>query len=125
MQYRQGLFIYFPAVSVQTDIDSLILQAVGHLIKKTFGVIPAQTWIGDGFAVAVLADLLAARFDIALNHDAFDEIADIIRMAAAVEYLFYNPDLLLIELVGVGVVGIHDAGRILQIAFQVKLEKQL
>ena len=43
-------------------------------------------------------------------------------MAAAVEYFFYDADLLLIPLVGVGMIGVHDAGRVLQIPFLIQVQ---
>ena len=45
-------------------------------------------------------------------------------MAAAVENFLDNTDLLHVLFAGVGVVGIHDAGRICQIPFGVKLMKE-
>lgn len=61
----------------------------------------------------MFAYLLAAWLDVALYHDAFDHVADFLGMAAAVEYFFGDADLLVVHLVGIGMVGIHDAGRIL------------
>ena len=46
-------------------------------------------------------------------------------MSAAVQDLFDNTDLLHILLVGVGVVRVHNAGRILQISLCIELVEQL
>ena len=43
----------------------------------------------------MLADLLAARLNIAFDHQALDQVLDVVRMAAAVQNLFRNADLLL------------------------------
>lgn len=108
---------------IQTDV-LLILQSLSDLVDQSFGIFPSQTWVGDGFAVAVFSDLLAAWFDIAFYHDTFDHLVDLAGMAAAVEYFLDNTDLLHVLFAGVGVVGIHDAGRICQIPFGVKLMKE-
>jgi len=67
----------------------------------------------------VFSDLLIAFFNIAFNHNALDEGIQISRVAAAVKNLFYNADLLLVLLIGVGMVGIYDAGRIYQVPLHV------
>ena len=72
----------------------------------------------------MLANLLAAGFDIALNHKALYQPFDISGMTAAVKDFLCNPDLLLILLVGVGMVGIHDAGRVLQITLGIQVKEQ-
>ena len=63
----------------------------------------------------MFADLLTSRFQIALDHNALYKVMDIQGVAAAVQYLFYDTDLLLITLIGIGMVGIYDAGRIDQL----------
>ena len=68
--------------------------------------------------------LLIARFDIAFNHDAFHKSSDVQRMDAAVKHFFYDADLFLVLLVGVGVVRVHDAGRIFQIALGVHVAEE-
>ena len=73
---------------------------------------PSQTGIGDGFAVAVFPDFLAAGLNIALNHEALYQIPYISGVTAAVEHFFGNANLFLILLVRVGVVCVHDTGRI-------------
>ena len=108
---------------IQTDV-LLILQSLSDLVDQSFGIFPSQTWVGDGFAVAVFSDLLAAWFDIAFYHDTFDHLVDLAGMAAAVENFLDDTDLLHVLFAGVGVVGIHDAGRICQIPFGVKLMKE-
>ena len=61
----------------------------------------------------MFADFLAAWFDVALDHDAFDKVTDIIGVTTAVEHFLDDADLLHVFFVGVGVVGIYDAGRVL------------
>ena len=101
---------------IQTDV-LLILQSLSDLVDQSFGIFPSQTWVGDGFAVAVFSDLLAAWFDIAFYHDTFDHLVDLAGMAAAVENFLDDTDLLHVLFAGVGVVGIHDAGRIDEVTF--------
>ena len=63
----------------------------------------------------MFTDLLASRFQIALEHNALYKAMDIRGVAAAVQYLFYDTDLLLVTFIGIGMVGIYDAGRIDQL----------
>lgn len=95
-----------------------------NLIKQPLGILPSETGIGDRLSVAVFAHLLAAGFDVALDHQALDQIFDGSRVSSAVKNLFGNADLFHVFLIGIGVVGIHDTGRIVQAAFGVKLLKQ-
>lgn len=72
----------------------------------------------------MFADLLIAGFNVAFDHDAFYHVPDLRGVAAAVEHFFYDPDLLHILLSGVGVVAVHNAGRIFKFPFAVELVKQ-
>ena len=78
-------------------------------------ILPTQAGIGDGFAVDTSADLLTAFFDIALDHNSFYQMLDILAQATAMQNFLGDADLLLKLLVGIGVVRINDAGRILKI----------
>ena len=69
----------------------------------------------------MFADFLAAWFDVALDHDSFDEVTDIVGVTTAVEYFLDDTDLLHVFFVGVGVVCIDDTGRILQITLVVEV----
>ena len=44
-------------------------------------------------------DFLAAIFDVALDHQSFDQFVDVVAVTAAVMYFFCNKDLLQILLV--------------------------
>ena len=109
---------------IQTDV-LLILQSLSDLVDQSFGIFPSQTWVGDGFAVAVLSDLLAAWFDIAFYHDTFDHLVDLAGMAAAVEDFLDNTDLLFMFFAGIGMVGINHTGRVLQVFFCIHFIEQL
>ena len=61
----------------------------------------------------MVVDSLAAFLDITFNHHAFYQTADVVGIGAAVEHLLYDTDLLLELLVGIVVVCVDDAGRIL------------
>ena len=102
--------------------DSFLSAHFRDGIDQLFGILPSQAGIGDGFAVDVIVDSLISLFDIALDHDAFDQSPDVVGAGAAVEHFLYDADLLLELLVGVIVVGVYDAGGILQIPGAVKLK---
>ena len=48
-----------------------------NVIDEFSGVFPSKTWIGNGFTVNMLADLLAAFFDIAFDHKPFHKTIDL------------------------------------------------
>ena len=48
-----------------------------NVVDKVFGILPAQTWVGNGFAVNTFVDFLAALFQITFNHKSFYQTADI------------------------------------------------
>ena len=73
----------------------------------------------------VSSDLLASFHQVALDHDAFDKFPDILIDPAAVQDLFYDADLLLIFLAGVGMISVNEDGRVFQIPFLVFFEKKL
>ena len=62
-------------------------------------------------------DLLVAWLNVTFNHEAFDQFVKFRIDHTAVENFFCNTNLLFILFVGIGVVGINDDSRILQIFF--------
>lgn len=56
----------------------LFLDAFRDVVEETLGVVPAKARIRDGFSVAVLSDLLGTWLKVALNHDALDEVSDVL-----------------------------------------------
>ena len=102
----------------------LFLYVFRNLIKQSFRIFPSKTGIGDRLPVAVLADFLAAWLNVAFDHQALDQILDLSRMSSAVKNFFGDADLLHVFLVGIGVVGIHDTGCVIQVALGVKFLKQ-
>ncbi len=61
----------------------------------------------------MVVDSLTAFLNITFNHHAFYQTADVVGIGAAVEHFLYDTDLLLELLVGIVVVCVDDAGRIL------------
>lgn len=59
----------------------VILYAILHLFRKLenqfFGILPAEARIGNGFAVHAAVGRLRAFFDVGLDHQAFDDCADV------------------------------------------------
>ena len=68
-------------------------------------------------AVHAVSDRLAAVFNVAFDHDAFNERIDLGEEASAVENFLDNPWLLIPLLSGVRVVGIHDDSRVRKAEF--------
>ena len=99
-------------------------KSLGDLIQEALGIFPAQAGVGDGFAIAVFADLLASWFNVAFNHDTLDKVMDVRGMAAAVQNLLDDADLLGILLVGIGMIGVHNAGGILQVPLRIQTVEQ-
>ena len=66
------------------------------------------------------ADLLVPFFDIALNHHTFYHGMEIRVVLARVEHLLDDADLFLILLVRIGMVGVHDAGGVYDLALVVE-----
>ena len=68
-----------------TDLEFLFLcsiytirryQLIAHIcdrVNEIFGIFPAKAWVGNGLTVAVLTNLLVARLDVALDHNALDQ----------------------------------------------------
>ena len=78
---------------------AVFLYKVCNLIKKTFCILPAKAWVGDGFSVNMFADFLVSGFNIAFHHHALYKGADVLGNAAAVENFLDNAWLLGIILV--------------------------
>src|SRR5699024_1537444 len=95
----------------------------GDGVDQLFGVVPAQAGVGDGLAVDVFPDGLAAGFQVAFHHDALDQGADLGGKLAVVHDFLDNADLLVVLLVRVGVVGVHDDRRVLQVHLVVQLQQ--
>ena len=55
----------------------LVSAKISNAVNQLFGIIPAKTGIGDGFAVNAAAYFLAAFHDIAFHHYTFDQFMDI------------------------------------------------
>ena len=72
----------------------------------------------------VAADLLVAWFDIALDHQTLDKLMEFRINIAAVQNFLGDTNLLIVLLVGVGVVGIHDHCRVLEIFFLIFFKKK-
>ena len=66
------------------------------LIDQVLGILPSQTGVCDGLSITMFPDFLTAGFNVAFNHDAFDHFLNLKGVAAAVENLFYNTNLLFI-----------------------------
>ena len=69
-------------------------------------------------------DALAAVFNVAFDHQSLDQFMDIVAVTAAVQDFFGDPDLFQILLVGVGMVHIHDTGRILEGSLGIELTEK-
>ena len=69
----------------------------------------------------MVVNALIAFLDIALDHHALDQLADVVGAGTAVQNFFDDTDLLLELFVGVVVVRVYDAGRILQLSLGVEI----
>ena len=101
--------------------SDLILAGLCNLEEKTFGLLPAKTGIGDGFSINMIMDLLAAIFDVALDHQSFHHLMDVVVITAAVKDFLGNTDLFQILLVGVRMVGIYHTSWILEVFLSIQL----
>ena len=110
--------VFETVLTIQRPICKIVLLFVlSDIVDQTLTVFPAQTGIGDGLTVAAGTHLLVAFLDVALDHDALDQLVQIGAEFTAVHDFLGDTDLLPELLVGVGVVRIDHAGRILQIHF--------
>ena len=88
------------------------LSKVCEVEEEAFGLFPAEAGVGDGASVDVFAGFLAAVLDVRLYHQTLYEFADELALAGAVENLLGYAALFQVLLAGVGVVAVHDDGRI-------------
>ena len=87
---------------------------VSNIENQFFGFLPADAGVGNGLAVDVLTDFLAAVFQVAFDHEALEHTLDVAVVAAGVEDVFADPGLLVVLLGRVGMVGIHNEGDVFQ-----------
>ena len=92
---------------------SIKLFIIGNIINQLLGGFPSKAGIRDGFAIHAAADLLAAFFDIAFHHNTLNKLVNMRVELTAVHNLFGDTNLLLELFVGVVVININNAGRIL------------
>ena len=97
-----------------TKVFKLILHKLRHSANKLYSVIPTDAGVSDGLAVNTLANLLAAFFYVAFNHESLEELLNVFILRAAVHYLGGDAELFLIFLCGVCVVAVHDKRRIVK-----------
>ena len=71
------------------------------------------------------ANLLAARFYIAFDHQPFDQRCDARIIPAAVKNFTGDPRLLVILLIRIGMVRIYDGCRVLQRGLRILIQQQL
>ena len=67
----------FLCLKINAKVFKLILHKLRHSANKLNGVIPTNAGVSDGLAVNALANLLAAFFYVAFNHEALEELLDI------------------------------------------------
>lgn len=90
-------------------------------VDQPFGFFPAEAGVCDGFAVAAFADLLAAVFDVALDHQTANKAVKVAVVANAVKNFFTDADLLKIFFAGIGMVGIYDNAGIFEPFFHINI----
>ena len=103
------------------ESSDLILAGLCNLEEKTLSLLPAKAGIGDGFSINMIMDLLAAIFDVALDHQSFHQLMDVVVITAAVKDFLGNTDLFQILLVGVRMVGIYNTSWILEVFLSIQL----
>lgn len=69
----------------------------------------------------MIMDLLAAIFDVALDHQSFHQLMDVVVITAAVKDFLGNTNLFQILLVGVRMVGIYHTSWILEVFLSIQL----
>ena len=69
-------------------------------VEKFLGFFPSETWIGNGFTINMItANLLITWFNIAFNHQSFDQLVKFWINNAAVQDFFGNTNLLFLSLI--------------------------
>ncbi len=91
------------------------------MVNQLLAFRPSQTGVCNGFSVDSLPDFLVSRLDIALHHDAFDQLVNVFGNLSVMEDFGDDAGLFGIAFVGVGMVGIHDACRVFEIQLAVHL----
>lgn len=66
----------------------ILISHLSNIIQQLLRLIPSKTWVSNGLSVAVFADLVVSWLDVAFDHQAFYQMTDVIRMAAAVKHFF-------------------------------------
>ena len=98
------------------------LYQLCELEDKGAALFPAEAGVGDGLAIDAFADLLAAIFDVALDHEAFHDAGDVRGVATAGHDVFGNADLLHVFLAGVVMIAVDNDGGIGKGTFSIKVE---
>ena len=99
-----------------------MLATLRDFANETHRVIPPNAWVGDRLAVShVVAYVLAPFHQVAFNHHAFDELAQIGAMFARVGDLAHDANLLFELFSGIRMVCIDDDGGIGQALLLVHL----
>ena len=98
-----------------------MLALLSDLVEKSFCFFPSKARVGDGFSIDVIMDFLAAIFDVALDHQSFHHLMDVVVITAAVKDFLGNTDLFQILLVGVRMVGIYHTSWILEVFLSIQL----
>lgn len=92
------------------------LAFLGDIVNESFCIFPSKTWVCNRAAWShMIADVLTAFEEVAFDHNAFDQFFEVRVVVAAVEYFCNDADLFFVLFVGVGVVGIYDNSRVLEI----------
>ena len=91
------------------------LQFFRQVKQQSFRLFPAQAGVGNRFAIDAVMHALSTVLDIAFNHQTLDDSVDVRVQLAGLHDILGNADLLQIFFAGVGVVGIHNNCRILQL----------
>ena len=60
----------FSGLIFRLGYSMVLVQIIRNLVQQPLRIIPSQAGIGDGLAVAVFPDFLAAGLNVALNHKA-------------------------------------------------------
>ena len=97
------------------------LQFFRQVKQQSFRLFPAQAGVGNRFAIDAVMHALSTVLDIAFNHQALDDSVDVRVQLTGMHDILSNANLLQIFFAGVGVVGIHNNCRILQLTFCVHI----
>ena len=106
---------------LSTSVFPMILKHFCQVKEKAFALFPAKAWVSNGLAVNSLIYFLTAIFDIALNHETFDNLSDVWIQPAGVYYILSNANLLVELLSGVCMVGIYYYSWICQATFAIHI----